>query len=246
MNKAIILAAGKGSRLAPLTDRVPKPLVEVNGKPIIVNALENLAAVGVKDVYIVKGYLADVLELQLGSNFKNLNLHYILNKDYANNNSMYSLWLGMKVIGQGEDILVLEGDVFFEKSVLNNLSASSISWFGDSNETQLDGCYLKAEGSLVKEIKICRNSEQRVEVAGLTFLKSVGILAIKKKVFNDVIRILEDGIANNKSNLYYDLIFAENLKNFFITAQDICGKKWFEIDSPDDLAICEQIFKNNQ
>lgn len=62
-------------------------------------------------------------------------------------------------------------------------------------------------------------------------------------VFNDVIRILEDGVANNKSNLYYDLIFAENLEDFLITTQDICGKKWFEIDSPEDLAICEQIFK---
>lgn len=164
MNKAIILAAGKGSRLAPLTDMAPKPLVEVNGTPIIVNALENLAAFGIKDVYIVKGYLGDVLELRLGSHFKNLNLHYILNKDYAGTNSMYSLLLGMKVIEQEEDIMVLEGDVFFEKSVFNNLSAlSSISWFGDSNETQLDGCYLKAEGSVVKEIKICRNSEQRVE-----------------------------------------------------------------------------------
>ena len=64
MNKAIILAAGKGSRLAPLTDMAPKPLVEVNGTPIIVNALENLAAFGIKDVYIVKGYLGAVLELR--------------------------------------------------------------------------------------------------------------------------------------------------------------------------------------
>lgn len=64
--KAMILAAGRGERLRPLTDGVPKPLVEVRGKPLIVRHLERLAAAGFRDIVINVSYLAALIERSLG------------------------------------------------------------------------------------------------------------------------------------------------------------------------------------
>ena len=60
--KALILAAGFGSRLAPITDNLPKSLVPVNGTPILFKQIDNLLKNGIKDITIVSGYKANVLE----------------------------------------------------------------------------------------------------------------------------------------------------------------------------------------
>ena len=65
--KAMILAAGRGNRLRPLTDTLPKPLIQVCGKPLIEYHIEKLVAVGVTDIVINHAWLGDVLEASLGS-----------------------------------------------------------------------------------------------------------------------------------------------------------------------------------
>ncbi|MFZ9037775.1 MAG: N-acetylmuramate alpha-1-phosphate uridylyltransferase MurU [Gammaproteobacteria bacterium] len=65
--KAMILAAGRGERLRPLTDRLPKPLLEVRGKPLIVHHLEALAAGGFTDVVINLSWLGDLIRDRLGN-----------------------------------------------------------------------------------------------------------------------------------------------------------------------------------
>ena len=60
--KALILAAGLGSRLAPITDNVPKAMVPVNGKPILAKQIENLLNNNVEDITIITGYKSEVIE----------------------------------------------------------------------------------------------------------------------------------------------------------------------------------------
>jgi MurNAc alpha-1-phosphate uridylyltransferase len=75
--KALIFAAGKGERMRPLTDRTPKPLLEVGGKPLIAWHLEKLAAIGVRDVVINTAWLADQFPATLGDGAPwGLRLHY--------------------------------------------------------------------------------------------------------------------------------------------------------------------------
>jgi MurNAc alpha-1-phosphate uridylyltransferase len=64
--KAMILAAGRGERMRPLTDRVPKPLVPVGGRPLIVHHLERLAAAGLREVVINHAHLGELIEAALG------------------------------------------------------------------------------------------------------------------------------------------------------------------------------------
>ena len=76
VTRAMILAAGRGERLRPLTDHVPKPLLEVAGKPLIVRHLDSLAAAGIRDVVINVGHLGDAIMQALGQNWQGLRITY--------------------------------------------------------------------------------------------------------------------------------------------------------------------------
>ena len=64
--QAMVLAAGRGERMRPLTDLCPKPLLEVKGKPLILYHLEALGRAGVRDIVVNTGWLGDMIETRLG------------------------------------------------------------------------------------------------------------------------------------------------------------------------------------
>lgn len=68
--KAVILAAGKGTRMKELTDELPKPMLRVHGKPILEHILEGLLSAGIREVFIVTGYRAEVIESYFGTGTK--------------------------------------------------------------------------------------------------------------------------------------------------------------------------------
>ncbi|WP_109142725.1 phosphocholine cytidylyltransferase family protein, partial [Bradyrhizobium sp. SUTN9-2] len=126
VKNATILAAGIGSRLRPLTDLRPKPLVEVNGTPILYKALRNLEAVGVKEVTLVVGYRKHAIQYACGHRFGALAINYVTSAAFDRTGSAYSLWLARDALLSG-DCFLLEGDVFFEESALGHLLDSGLS-----------------------------------------------------------------------------------------------------------------------
>ena len=73
---AMILAAGRGKRLMPLTKHIPKPLVRINGKPILAHHLESLHAAGIADVIINVSYLGHLIVEEFGYRYKGLKIFY--------------------------------------------------------------------------------------------------------------------------------------------------------------------------
>ena len=121
--KAIILAAGVGSRLAPLTDDRPKPLVEVGGKSLLLRMLERLAAVGItgKDVIVVGGYRMDVLAASLEAAGQAVTL--VRNPRFDTWNNFYSIAVAREAVA-GDGFVQLDGDVLFDGKVLPRLLAA--------------------------------------------------------------------------------------------------------------------------
>lgn len=237
---AILLAAGKGSRLMPITNSIPKPMVRVTDKTIIENALLNLECIGIKEVYIVTGYLSEILQANVGSKYRGLNIHYIKNEVYDSTNSMYSLYLGIEA-ASNKDIIVLEGDVFFELDVLRHLPYAPMVWVADSSIKDLDGCYLKCFKDKVVQIGIYKHKEIQ-KSKEFVLAKSTGILTISKGYIGKIQKMLLKAIEEKKTNLYYDLIISENIENIQIELLDVSNKKWYEIDTVEDLNTCRKIF----
>ena len=117
--KAIILAAGGGTRLRPLTNRVPKCLVEVRGKPILEHELASLEQVGIEHCVVVVGYLCEQVQERFGSMVGDMRLSYVTNQEHLKTNNLYSLWLARQQLA--DDILLLDGDLLFEPGLIADL-----------------------------------------------------------------------------------------------------------------------------
>jgi choline kinase len=113
--KVIVLAAGQGTRLRPLTDHKPKCLVEIAGKPLLDYQLEVLRAAGIDDIHVVAGYRADQL------NRLEFNRH--INEHYAVTNMVSTLFAAESVMTGDGDIIVSYGDIVYEPRVLAALLA---------------------------------------------------------------------------------------------------------------------------
>ena len=112
--QAVILAAGFGSRLQPVTGGKAKPLLEVGGRPLILHQLEALADHGVGPVLVVVGHQADQVQSVIGDKAET-----ILNDRFAQTNSLYSLWLARQWI-TGPFVL-LNCDLFFDPRILERI-----------------------------------------------------------------------------------------------------------------------------
>jgi choline kinase len=116
--KAVILCAGVGGRLRPLTEDRPKCLVEVGGRTILESCLANLEAGGIDEVVIVTGYKSELLE-RLALDKCRTRVTFVHNEGYARTNTAVSLNLALK--GMDSDFVLINGDVLFDRGILDDL-----------------------------------------------------------------------------------------------------------------------------
>ena len=119
VSRAVILAAGEGTRLQPLTADLPKCLVKVDGKPLLMRALDALASQGVDEAVIVIGDGGDTIRERIGKSYAELAIHYVEAPHYETTNNIRSLWDARRYLDQ--DILLLEADVVFDPEVVGAL-----------------------------------------------------------------------------------------------------------------------------
>lgn len=232
--KALILAAGFGSRLAPITDNLPKSLVPVNGTPILFKQIDNLLKNGISDITVVSGYKADILEQKVHSKYPEVKI--IESVDYATTNNMYSAYLGIQSVGL-DGFLMMNADVFFDCSVI----ASLIAW--------------KSENAIVTDIG--RYNEESMKV----IQKDGRIVAISKQITKDdalgcSIDVYKFGPSAAKAffkkckeyieekkelKKWSEVALNDILNDVVFEACPLVGR-WFEIDNHEDLAAAEQLF----
>ena len=135
VERAIIMAAGKGTRMRPVTLHTPKPLVKVNGKRMIDSVIEALHKNGISEIYIVVGYLKDQFEI-LPKEYENVKL--IENPFYDTCNNISSLYVSRDYI---ENSIILDGDqiIYHEKILAPEFDRSGYNavWTDDETEEWL-------------------------------------------------------------------------------------------------------------
>jgi UDP-N-acetylglucosamine diphosphorylase / glucose-1-phosphate thymidylyltransferase / UDP-N-acetylgalactosamine diphosphorylase / glucosamine-1-phosphate N-acetyltransferase / galactosamine-1-phosphate N-acetyltransferase len=107
--KAVILAAGKGTRMGELTTELPKPMIRVQGKPILEHILEGLIAAGVRDFFIVTGHKAEVIESHFGNGSK-WKAHISFGRQVVQDGTGKAPELAKAFVG-GEDFVLTYGDI---------------------------------------------------------------------------------------------------------------------------------------
>ncbi|WP_342710020.1 phosphocholine cytidylyltransferase family protein [Bradyrhizobium sp. B124] len=243
---AIILAAGLGSRLRPLTDLRPKPLVEVNGTAILHNALRSLDAVGVEEVTIVVGYRKDAIEYACGRRFGTLEINYVDSPAFDSTGSAYSLWLARDTLLSG-DCYVLEGDVFFELDVLRYLmkgDAPDAAAVVPFNEMMEGSAVLMSDTGLISEFRMKQTAENLV-VDGPTLYKTMNLLRFAASTLRGtIVPALDEIIASGATRSYTEELLAYLIerRGLQLAGARCDGLRWYEIDTPADWRIAESIF----
>ncbi|MDX0931529.1 NTP transferase domain-containing protein [Sinorhizobium medicae] len=244
--KAVILAAGSGSRLRPLTDLRPKPLVEVNGIPILHNALRNLEALGVDDVTIVVGYRKDAIQYSCGTRFGNIAINYVESNVFDKTGSAYSLWLARDALLSG-DTYLLEGDVFFEIDALRKLSlyetgnVAAVAPFERSMEGS--AVVLSDTGNIV-EVRMKQTAANLVE-GNPPLFKTMNLMRFSgDDLRRTIVPYLEDHIGCGAVKSYTEELLSHLVerKGLQIAAALCDDVRWYEIDSEADLRIAEAMF----
>jgi choline kinase len=116
--KAIILCAGLGGRLRPLTENVPKCLLDAGGISILERCLESLDAAGVSEAVLVTGYKSELVERTALRALPG-RVSFVHNDDFANTNTAFSLNLALK--NMDDDFILVNGDVLFDRTILDDL-----------------------------------------------------------------------------------------------------------------------------
>lgn len=245
--KVIILAAGQGTRLRPLTDDKPKCMVEYNNKPIINYILDTIKSCGINDMAIVDGYKRDVLHEHL----KDENVTYFTNYNFDSTNMVSTLFNAKDFMD--DDIIISYADIIYKKEVMESLIASEddFSVVVDKDWIKLwsirmdnplnDAETLKIEDGKIVELGKKPNTYEDIEG------QYIGLIKISKSAIKKVINFYE-GL--DKDKLYdgkdYDNMYMTSLIQMII--DDLMDVKpvfinggWVEIDSVDDLNKLEAI-----
>lgn len=242
--QAIILAAGMGKRLSPLTDECPKSLVKVNGKPLIINALEILASYGVERTVIVVGYKHEMLIETIGYSYNGMVISYVENPEYASTNNVYSFYLTKDYIH--DDALLLECDLFYHKELIGKLLETggecSIMVSPYDAET-MDGTVVFAdENDAAKRLVVKRFQDEKFDFTDA--LKTVNIYKFTKNFLkNKFYPAVETYVKTQDLDNYYEFVLGSLVyyRND-IRVLRVDAAEWAEVDSFEDLEIAERKF----
>ncbi len=232
--KALILAAGLGTRLAPITDNCPKSLVPVNGKPILIKQIENLYENGITDITIVSGYKAEILESRVKELYPEINI--INSVDYATTNNMYSAYMAKDALADSE-FLMMNADVFYDASVITALLKCDAP-----NAIVTDiGYYLEESMKVVEENgRLVRISKAITEKEALG--ASIDVYKFSKEggaaFFNKCAEYIED---KKELKMWSEVALNDILLDIEFKACPLVGR-WLEIDNHDDLHAAEKLF----
>lgn len=243
-HRALILAAGLGTRLRPLTTETPKTLIKVHGVAILENALLQLASCGVRDTAIVVGYRSDAIEDAYGEQFQGMHLSYVRSNVFERTGSAYSLWLAREFLGGG-NCLLLEGDVFFEKAILTRLLRShhpDVGAVAPMSPLLSGSAATLDDDGRTRELRL---SQTMANAIAEPLYKTINIYRFTAETLQHLLLPeLERTIVGGAHTAYVEqvlsgLIHPQGLQLGMVNCGDL---NWFEIDSVEDLRIAERIF----
>jgi L-glutamine-phosphate cytidylyltransferase len=252
--KAIILAAGEGKRLRPLTNKQPKCMVKLFGKSIIERQIEIFQDCNIKDISIVTGFKHEMI------NFKEIN--YFHNKKYASTNMIETLFCAREKLS--ETVIISYGDIIFQKEVLQKLidSNEKISVVVDMNwkkywkrrfENPLDD----AESLILDEKNFIKNIGQKVQNINQIQGQYIGLMKFQNngteilKDFYDRSKLqAKNGINPLNSSVQFEKSYMTDLLQSLINAGNKIksvpiSNNWLELDTISDYELYKKMYLDN-
>jgi len=234
---ALLLAAGTGSRLFPLTQKSPKCLTLVNETSILERLIKSLNQHGFKRLVVVTGHLEDRIRNFLKTRAGNIKIEYVFSPLYKTTNNIYSLWMARKIIN--EPFMLIESDLIFDPSLLTEMLypdriaiARMKPWLNGSTVT------------LNPSNKVNAFHSDAINGSNEIRYKTVNIYSLSVSSWYRVIEKLNQYILAGRVNDYYEAVFRQMVleKSLSLQAVHFDHKPWYEVDTIEDLACAEKLF----
>lgn len=240
--KLIILAAGMGSRLAPLTNEIPKCMVELKGKPLILWQIETAKSLGINDIIVIRGYKGEKLDF-----LKEYGVKLLDNQMYKDTNMVETLFEARKYFN--DEIIISYGDIVYEKDVLkaimkdiNDISIIVDHGWQEYWEMRVDDIFSDAESLIIDESGKIKSIGKKVNDINLIQGQYIGLLKFTLKGLG-ILENIYDNI--DKKNIYMTDLIQEVINKGYDVYENPIYRKWVEIDTITDLKLAEELSQNN-
>ncbi len=233
MNKeiAILMAAGMGTRMRPLTEHTAKPLVKVNNKPLIETVIDALVKRDIAHIYIVTGYLKEQFEYLTG---KYGNVTLIENREYRIKNNISSLYATGDILGSA-DCFICEADLYVADDNIFLREFKDSCYFGKRFSGYSDDWVFEASDDRITRIGKC--GTDTYNMAGISYWKREDAATIRAA-------IAEAYTKEGHETLFWDEIVDKILDDIYVTIEDIPIGSVTEVDTVEELRELEVSLNN--
>ena len=239
--RAIILAAGRGSRLQQRAEQqLPKCLLSFGGRSLLERHLRLLEAAGVEEITLVLGFRHELIEAEL-ARLGRPHVEIVLNRQYELG-SMLTVHTAAGPLTRGGDVLLMDADVLYHEGIMAALTAGR----GSVNRLLIDRDFEAGE----EPVKVCVRAGVPVELRkklepGLEYDmigESVGFFRFDERASRRLAAIVDDHVASSRAHLPHEEavrdLLREHSQSFEVC--DVTGMPWIEIDFPADVARAAQ------
>lgn len=230
--KALIMAAGVGSRISRHLQGQPKCCVDLKGKALIRHTVELLNKKGINEIAIVTGYQEKYIHQAL----EGCSYTRYFNPFFRVTNSISSAWFARDFLTSGDDIMIMNGDVFFEDSVLDIILSETRSPVMISDSSRIDDADYRfnwSDDKLRKYGKELSNEDTTGEYVGIGVLKASDIYPFRQRIIDAV-------TSEDYSCWWEDIIYRTVDEGKDIFVNDVVGHFWAEVDYIEDYERIKQ------
>lgn len=224
---AILLAAGLGNRMRPLTEQIPKPLVRVGGTPLIETIINGLEKRSVKRIYVITGYLAEQFKY-LPEKYPNIEL--IENKEYLEKNNISSLHAVGNLLGSTE-CFICEADLYVSDIEIFQKTYKTSCYFGKMVKGYSNDWAFIMKGRRI--IQVRKGAKDTYNLAGISYWKRKDAEAIKNKI-DEVYKVA------GHEKLFWDEIVDQLLSDIYVQICPVPEGSVVEIDTVEELRELEE------